>query len=136
MANIATTTTITIGGIDWSTHCTSAELVLEAEEVDVTAFGDSWRDRDAGLKNATLNASFQTDYSLGTGSFDQFVFGRLGSAVAFAVRPTSASPGTSNPSYSGTALVTGYTPLSGGVGELSTFDISWPVKTLVARAVA
>lgn len=136
MPNIATTTYVSIGGVDWSTDCTSCEVTIEVDEIDVTAFGDSWKDRDGGLKNGTLNATFQTNYTLGTGSLDAFIFARLGSAVAFAVRPTSANAGTSNPSYSGTALVTGYTPISGGVGELSTFDISWPVKTTVARATA
>lgn len=137
MATILTDAFISLGGVDWSDNCTQVELPVEVEEIDTTAFtGSGWRDREGGLKNATLNATFDQSFTGGTGSLDAFIFARLGSAVAFIVRPTSTGAGTSNPQWSGTALCTGYTPISGAVGEKVTFSISWPVKTSVARATA
>jgi hypothetical protein len=35
-----------------------------------------------------------------------------------------------------TALVTGWNPINGAVGELNTVDVSWPVSGTITKAVA
>jgi len=52
------------------------------------------------------------------------------------IKPTSTAVSASNPTYTFNALVTSYTPISGSVGDLSTFSVTWPVAGTVARATA
>ncbi len=50
----ATDYKITINGTDFSTNLNSVELAQEADDLETTAFGQSWRSRIGGLKNASL----------------------------------------------------------------------------------
>lgn len=131
---VATDFKITIGTTNMSPMLTQAELALEADEVETTAFGATYRTRVGGLRTGTLNLQFNQDFA--AGSVDATLFPLLGSAVAFTVVPTSSAVSATNPSYSGTVLVTQYTPISGSVGDLATLSITWPVTGSVTRATA
>jgi hypothetical protein len=129
---VATDYKVTIGTTNVSANLTQAELSLEADEVETTAFGATYRTRIGGLKNGSLNLQFNQDF--GAASIDSQFFPLLGSAVAFSITPTSTAVAVTNPSYSGTALVTQYMPISASVGDLATFSITWPVTGAVTRA--
>lgn len=131
---VATDFKITIGTTNMSTLLTQAELSLEADEVETTAFGSTYRTRVGGLRTGTMNLQFNQDFA--AGAVDATLFPLLGSAVAFTVVPTSSAVSATNPSYSGTVLVTQYTPISGAVGDLATLSITWPVTGSVTRATA
>jgi hypothetical protein len=129
---VATDYKVTIGTTNVSANLTQAELSLEADEVETTAFGATYRTRIGGLKNGSLNLQFNQDF--GAASIDSQFFPLLGSAVAFVITPSSTAVSVTNPSYSGTALVTQYMPISASVGDLATFSITWPVTGAVTRA--
>lgn len=129
---VATDYKVTIGTTNVSANLTQAELSLEADEVETTAFGATYRTRIGGLKNGSLNLQFNQDF--GAASIDSQFFPLLGSAVAFVITPSSTAVSATNPSYSGTALVTQYMPISASVGDLATFSITWPVTGAVTRA--
>jgi hypothetical protein len=129
---VATDYKVTIGTTNVSANLTQAELSLEADEVETTAFGATYRTRIGGLKNGSLNLQFNQDFA--AASIDSQFFPLLGSAVAFTITPTSTAVSVTNPSYSGTALVTQYMPISASVGDLATFSITWPVTGAVTRA--
>jgi hypothetical protein len=42
----------------------------------------------------------------------------VGSTTTFVIKPTSGSVSATNPSWSGTGLLTSYDPLGGSVGDL------------------
>jgi adenosylhomocysteinase len=46
-----------------------------------------------------------------------------------------AAAGTA-PRYTGTVLITEWSPLNGAVGDLSTVDVTWPVSGKIARGTA
>lgn len=129
---VATDYKVTLGTTNISANLTQTELSLEADEVETTAFGATYRTRVGGLKNGSINLQFNQDF--GAGGIDALLFPLLGSAVAFVVTPSSTAVSATNPSYSGTALVTQYMPLSASVGDLATFSITWPVTGAVTRA--
>jgi hypothetical protein len=52
------------------------------------------------------------------------------------VKPTSAAVGVTNPSYSFSAVVAEWQPLSGAVGELSSISTTWPISGVITKAVA
>jgi hypothetical protein len=128
------TATLTVGGVDLSDHMTSASLEISYDDVETTAFGDATRTRIGGLGDATLNISFNQDYA--ASEVDATLTGLVGTLTAFVFKPTSASVGATNPSYSGSALVTAYTPISAEIGSLSTLSVSWPVSGTITRATS
>lgn len=131
---VATDYNIKINGTDFSANLTQAELSLEADDVEVTAFGSTYRSRIGGLKQGSLNLQFNQDF--GASGLDSVLFPLLGTAATVIIKPTSTAVSATNPSYTFNALVTSYTPISGSVGDLATFSITWPVSGAVTRATA
>lgn len=131
----ATDFAITLGTTNLSANLVQAELALESEELDTTAFGSTWRTRTGGLKNASLTLQFNQDF--GAGSVDSLLgTAALGSLIAFNITPTSSAVSATNPKYAGSALVVQYSPFSSSVGDLATFSVTWPVSGAVTRATA
>ncbi len=131
---VATDHVITIGTANFSQSLAAVTLDITTDEQETTAFGDTYRTRIAGLRDASLTLDFHQDF--GAGSVDATLFPLLGSAVAFTIKPTSGTVTAKNPVYSGTALVTQYQPFANSVGDLATLSVTWPVSGAVTRATA
>lgn len=131
---VATDYTIEIESTDFSDSIAAATLEISTDEQETTAFGADYRTRIAGLKDASISLDFHQDF--GAASVDATLFPLLGSAVAFSITPTSGTVSATNPSYSGTAIVTSYSPFANSVGDLATFSVTWPVSGAVTRATA
>lgn len=135
MAKFVTTDySITLGTTDFSSSIAAVTLEISAEEQETTAFGNTYRTRIAGLKDASLTLDFHQDF--GADSVDATFFPLLGSAVAFTILPTSGTVSATNPSYSGTAICTSYSPFANSVGDLATLSVTWPVSGEVTRATS
>lgn len=131
---VATDYNINIDDNDFSTSIAAVTLEISADEQETTSFGADYRTRIAGLKDASLTLDFHQDF--GAASVDATLFPLMGSAVTFSVTPTSGSVSATNPSYSGTAIVTAYSPFANSVGDLATLSVTWPVSGAVTRATA
>lgn len=131
---VATDYSITINGTNFSTNLTQAELSEEAADVSTTTFGSGWNTRTAGLKQASLTLAFNQDF--GAASIDATISPLLGSLATVVIKPTSGTASATNPSYTGTFLVTQYTPFSASVGDLSTLNVTWPSSGTVTRATS
>ena len=130
----ATDHKITINGTDFSTSLNSVELAQEADDIETTAFGSTWRTRIGGLKQASLTLNFMQDFA--AGSVDATLNPLLGSIATVTIVPTSGTVTATNPSYTMTALVTQYSPFSSSVGDIATLSVTWPVTGSVTRATA
>jgi hypothetical protein len=131
---VATDYKISIGTANFSSLLAAATLEFTAEEQDVTSFGETYRTKIAGLKDGSISLDFMQDF--GAGSVDATLFPLLGSAVGITITPTSGTVTASNPSYSGTAIVTAYSPFASTVGDLATLSVSWPTSGVWTRATA
>jgi len=131
---IATDYQIEIDSTDFTGSLAAATLEISADEQETTAFGADYRTRLAGLKDASLTLDWHQDF--GASSVDATLFPLLGSAVAFTITPTSEATSATNPAYSGTAIVTSYSPFASSVGDIATFSVTWPVSGAVTRATA
>lgn len=124
------------GSFDLHAYANKISLEFEAEDLNVTVFGDGWGDHMAGLKNGKLNVSGFNDF--GDNLCDEVMYGfwEAGVNIAAAVRPSSASISTSNPEYqlAGVVPLT-WTPLGADVGQVSPLSISWPTSGAVVRDV-
>ena len=129
----ATDYSVTINGSDFNTSLNSVELSQEADDLETTAFGSQWRTRIGGLKQASLTLNFMQDFA--AGSVDATLNPLLGSIATVVIKPTSSAVGTTNPSYTMTALVTQYSPFASSVGDVATLSVTWPVSGSVVRAI-
>ena len=131
---VLTDVTVSINGTSLSTSVSKAELAIEADDVETTSFGGSgWRTRIGGLKAANLSLSFMQDYA--AASVDATLWPLLNTLGTIVITPNGTAVSATNPSFTCVALINGLTE-GGQVGDLATFDDTWPVSGAVTRATA
>lgn len=131
---IATDYKVTINGGTVSSSLASVELPIEIDEQETTSFGSEWRTRIAGLKSGSITLEFHQDFA--AGAIDSILWPLLGTNATVVVTPTSTAVSPSNPSFTGTFLVTQYTPYASTVGDLATVSVTWPLTGALTRATA
>lgn len=133
---VVTGNKVTLNGTDYSGSIARAELVINAAEVTTTDFGSAgWTEVIGGLKSGTVSLDFHSDFGVGAVSTAlQPLLGTLGTVVIIAGNGTAASAST--PAYTATVLINSFTPVSGAVGDLSTFSVSFPTSGAIAYATA
>lgn len=115
---------VTINGADFSQSIAAVTFEVTSDEVETTAFQQTWRSRIGGLKDASVSLDFHQDF--GAASVDATLYPLLGSVATVVVNPTGSSASSTNPSYTGEFLVTQYTPFASSVGDLATLSVTWP----------
>ena len=132
---VATDFSVSINGSTaLASYLTQVELKVSANDVTTTAFGSTYVTRVAGLKEGSLTLTFNQDYAAST--VDATLFPLLGSNATVVIKPTTAAVGSANPAYTAICSVIDLTPVSGQIGDLSTFSVTWPTNGTVTRAVA
>jgi hypothetical protein len=132
MAKFATTDyVVRINGTDFSNTLNQAELTIEAEDLETTAFGSGFRTRIGGLKQASVTLQFMQDFA--AASVDATLNPLVGTIATVVMIPQGTAISATNPSYTATCLVTQYSPMASSVGDLATFSITWPVSGTVTR---
>lgn len=135
MAKFATTDyVVKINGTDFSNSLNQAELTIESEDLETTAFGSGFRTRIGGLKQASVTLQFMQDFA--AASVDATLNPLVGTIATVVLIPAGTAISATNPSYTATCLVTQYSPIASSVGDLATFSITWPVSGTVTRATA
>jgi hypothetical protein len=122
---------ITVAGVDFSTNLNSVELSQEADDLETTAFGQSWRSRIGGLNNASITLNFMQDFA--AGSVDATLNPLLGSIATVIIQSASGTISATQPKYTATCLVTAYSPFASSVGDIATLSVTWPVSGTVVR---
>lgn len=128
---VLTNVHVKIQGIDLSDHIASVELSQTLEDVDTTAFGDSGRTRVAGLEDSSITLDFHQDFA--SGSVDATIAPLVGGTASFYIVGNGTAVSATNPKYTGTVLITEWTPLAGSVGDLATASVTWPVSGVITR---
>lgn len=132
---VATDFSVSINGSTaLASYLTQVELKTSATDITTTAFGSSWVTRVAGLREGSLTLTFNQDYAAST--VDATLWPLLGSQATVVIKPTSTAVSASNPAYTAICVVNDLTPISGTVGDLATFSVTWPTTGTVSRATA
>ena len=133
---VVTGTQVTLNGTDISSSCARAELVINAAEVDVTDFGSAgWTEIIGGLKSGQVSLDFHSDFGAGAvSSLFQDLVGTNGTVTLIAGNGTAASSAT--PLWTAPVMFNSFTPVSGAVGDLSTFSVTLPTSGAVSYATA
>lgn len=126
---------ISINSVVISDHGNKVEIELSADEQKITAFGGTWEARASGtLKDGKVSITLYNNFQ--ASQLDSQIFPLLGTTVPFEIRPTSAARSVNNAAYVGSVFISEHKPISGGVGDVVTFDVSWPTSGTVTRPTA
>lgn len=132
---VLTNAVVKINSVDYSANVNQVEIATTSDEVDTTAFSSTgWRTVTGGLKSGSVTLSFHNDFA--AGALDGALWPLFNTLATVVVLPNGTTAGTSNPSYTFTALVNNLTPISGAVGDLATQNLTWPVSGEITRATA
>ena len=132
---VLTNAKITINSVNLSDHIASVTLSTSADVVDTTGFSSTAaRSRVAGLLDNSVTLEFHQDFA--TSNVEATVYPLIGTTTTVVVTPVDTTVSGTNPSYTFTALVAEWQPLSGAVGELATASVTWPISGAITKAVA
>lgn len=131
---VLTDASVTINSVDLSDHVRSVTMSYEAESVDDTNMADTTRINTGGLLNYGVEVEFSQDFA--ASEVDATLFSLVGSTTTVVIKPTSSAVSSTNPSFSGTMLLTSYTPVTGTVGDLATATASFVPAGALTRATS
>jgi hypothetical protein len=124
---------IEIGGVNFSDFIASVEFSDEAEEIETTAFGQTGRTRVGGLRDQSVALDFHQNFD--PAALDATISPLVGGTASIKIGPRGSAVGSANPHYTGSVLVTEW-GWGGGVGELATKSVTWPVDGVLTRGTA
>jgi len=132
---VATDFSVSINGSTaLASYLTQVELKTSVNDITTTSFGSTWVTRVAGLKEGSLTLQFNQDYA--ASAVDATVWPLLGTNATVVIKPTSTATSATNPAYTAICLVNDLTLVSGQIGDLATFSVTWPTNGTVSRATA
>ena len=132
MAVFLNATSVKINAIDITSYVTSATLTQAADELEITAMGDSARKYVAGLQTGKLDLEFLNDFT--ASQVSATLQSNIYTTVTAKLVP---GPGTTisatNPLYTVSILINNLTPISGGVGEMSKSSLSFTCNSTIVQ---
>ena len=134
---VVTGNKVSIAGTDVSAGVARAELTITSTEVDVTDFASGgFTEVVGGLKSGSLSLDFHSDFAT-DGINDVLTEDLVGTLVEVVlIAGNGTAPTDATPSYTANFLINSLSPVSGAVGDLSTFSVTFPMSGSVAKAVA
>ena len=127
---LATAAAPTVPSIDISSYVTGVTLTQIADELEVTAMGDTAHKFVAGLQAATLTIDFLNDWA--SSQVMQTLNAAFGTTLAVSmitVKGTIVS--AANPSYQFNILVNNLTPVAGAVADEAMSSLSFTVNSVL-----
>jgi hypothetical protein len=129
---------VKVGSTELTDHIASVEVTETVDEIEVTALGSAARQRIAGLKDASVTISLHQDYDASSVNATLTnLFGGTSTVTILAGSSLTQGTATSTaPLFSIPVLVAQNVPVNGQVGDLTTFDITFPATGEITRSTA
>jgi hypothetical protein len=125
---------VTLDSVDLSSYCEKIALTYKSDMNDVSAMGDTAHAKLGGLVDWSISADFFEDNSSSGPSAT--LFGQVGASIAVAILPNGGTVGSTNPKYSGNAIVESITPVDGSVGTAQKVTVSLQGTGTLTRATS
>ena len=125
---------VSIDGNDLSSSCRSVTINYGADEADDTHFADDTHQFIGGLKTWSMEMEFSADFA--ASQVDSILFPLVGTTFTVIVRPTSSAVSSTNPNYTGTALLSSFNPIQGAVGDKATQTVTLSAGGTLSRATS
>jgi hypothetical protein len=133
---VLTDASVTVNGVNLSAWVQSVTVETTRDDVEVTAMGAVQKEYRGGLGDATISVTFFSDFATGGPHATLYPLSTGTTPFPVIVKPTSAATSTTNPSFWISALMFGYTPLDGSVGDASQFDVEFRNAAQVGMIVS
>ena len=122
-----------IATINLSDHVTAFTLNRQADQIEVTAMGDTAHKFVTGLSADTITVSFLNDTA--AANVLATLQAAYGTTVAFAaIQDSSAAVSATNLLYTGTILVDNLTDINGAVADEGMLDLTFTCNSKTATA--
>ena len=118
---------VTVGGDDLTPWATSAAITDNRMNTQATTFGSTGPESYPSQKSSGNTATVSFVQSFVADESHAIVNAALGAKVAVVIAPADTAASPANPEYSGMALITEYTPVTGAAGELIQVDVTFLV---------
>ena len=130
---VLTDVKVLINSVNLSDHITSITIDEKTDVLETTGFSSTAaKTKSAGLKDNSVTIEFLQDFA--TSSVEQTIYPLLGTSTAIVISPLSTSNGiVGNPTFSFNAIISEWTPLKGGIGELATASTTWPIDGAITK---
>ena len=132
---VATNFIITLNGVDLTSSLNSVTIEESSNEIETTVFGTAttaWRTVVGGIVSGSVKLDFYQDYA--ASSVDATLNALINTIGTVVVKPAGSAVSATNPSYTAQVLINSYTPISGSIGDLSSFSVTWPTTGQITRA--
>jgi hypothetical protein len=116
---------VEVNGVVLSDHVQSVSIETTRDDVDITAMGAVNKVAAPGLGDATITVTFYADEAAGTVNATLWPLASSTTPFNVKVRKTSAAISSTNPEYVLSALLYGFTPIDGSVGDAFTMDVEF-----------
>lgn len=116
---------VTVDGVNLSDHVSEVSIETERDEVDVTAMGANNKVFVAGLGDATITATMFQDFAAAEVDATLWPLSSSNTPFVVSVKATSGATSPTNPLYSMTSLMYGYSPLDGSIGDASSTEVTF-----------
>lgn len=115
---------VTVNAVNISNQVREVTIETERDEVEVTGFQAANKEFLPGLGDATITLDVFVDY--GAASIDATFWPLSTTDTPFPVviKPDNVAVGPANPSYTLQALMYGYSPIAGAVGEAASTEVT------------
>ena len=127
---------LTVAGVDLSTHVRSVSIDAGQNMADDTAMGDAFVSNTAGLATWSVSVELLQDYASSKVDATLEPLLGIGNTAALVVKPTSGSVSSTNPSYSGTSILESYNPIGGSVGDQAMASATFQSASALTRATS
>lgn len=121
--------------VDFTDHVTNFTLTQQADQLEVTAMGDTAHKFVTGLSADTITVTLLNDTA--AGSILATLQAAYGTTVAFkAIQDYTAAVSATNVLYSGTILIDNLTPINGAVADEAMMDLTFTCNSKTAIATS
>jgi hypothetical protein len=117
---------VSVNGVDLSDHVTSVTVTDSRSQQNITAMGATANAYSKGLGDASIQVTFLQDFTAGKvhATLQPLISSTTG--VAVEVRAVNAARSATNPAMLlSSAQMFDYTPIAGGVGDVSTMTVTF-----------
>ena len=124
---------------DLSARVRSVTLDQSLAMQDDTAMGDTFTSSAVGLMSWSVTVEFVQDYIAdANNAVDATMSGltAIGKTTELVIKPTSGSVSATNPSWTGTAVLESYNPVSGTVGDEAMATATFSSAGALVRATS
>lgn len=128
---VLTNAFISVAGTDMSDHVRQITINYGSDIEDSSAMSVASHARLGGLKDWSVDVEFNQDYAVN--DIDDKLFDLVGTSVALIIRPVATAKSTSNPEFTGNAILESYNPLQGAIGAIAIAPATFQGNGALAR---